>query len=207
MKNIFRSFLLKNPSMFLLSNLLHTRMKSVDGDLQSVHDLYASNTLINATAVDLGCGPSPKNMFRAHNFSGIDLYEDKDKRVEMVRLGFDPLPFSDNSIDYLTAYDVIEHIPRYSDLAEHGNTPFIFFMNECFRVLKKDGIFLSSTPIYPYLDAFQDPTHNNIITKDTFRLYFSKEKYEIAKHYGITADFSVEYQRMIGPLMIAVLKK
>jgi len=58
--------------------------------------------------------------------------------------------------------------------------PFIYFMNECYRVLKKDGVFLSMTPIYPYLGAFQDPTHVNIITVDTFTNYFSNQKFWIA---------------------------
>lgn len=207
MKSIIRSWALNNPTLFLLINLCFTRMKAVDGDLQSVHNLFINKNSTSTTAVDLGCGPFPKNLFNAVDVLGIDLYEDLNKRIKKVRLGFDPLPFADESIDYLTAYDVLEHIPRYADMHAHGNNPFIYLMNECYRVLKKDGVFLSSTPIYPYVDAFQDPTHNNIITKDTFRLYFSKEKYEIAKHYGITADFNVEYQRMMGPLLIAVLRK
>jgi SAM-dependent methyltransferase len=207
MKSLIRSLALNNPTMFLLINLCFTRMKAVDGDLQSVHNLFVKKNSTGTTAVDLGCGSSPKNMFNAANILGVDLYEDLNKRIKKVRLGFEPLPFADESIDYLTAYDVLEHIPRYADILASGNNPFIYLMNECYRVLKKGGIFLSSTPIYPYLDAFQDPTHNNIITKDTFRLYFSKQKYEIAKHYGVTADFHVEYQRMMGPLLIAVLRK
>jgi SAM-dependent methyltransferase len=207
MKSLLRSLARKKPSVFLFMNLLLTRMKAVNGNLQSVHNLFATQNLIDSTAVDLGCGPHPKNMFGADHLIGIDLYEDQKGRIMKVRLGFDPLPFADDSIDYLTAYDVLEHIPRYSDLITNGNAPFIFLMNECYRVLKKDGIFLSSTPIYPYIEAFQDPTHNNIITKDTFRLYFSKQKYEIAKHYGINANFQVEYQRMMGPNMVAVLRK
>ena len=85
---------------------------------------------------------------------------------------FEKLAFDDNSIDYLTAYDLLEHIPRYADLPKHGNVTFIFLMNECYRVLKPKGIFLSKTPIYPYLAAFQDPAHNNIMTVDTFKMYF-----------------------------------
>lgn len=207
MKSIIRSWILNNPTIFLLINLCLTRMKAVDGDLQSVHNLFIKKINTGTIAVDLGCGSTPKNMFNAVDVLGIDLYEDLNKRIMKVRLGIDPLPFTDNSIDYLTAYDVLEHIPRYSDILTNGNNPFIYLMNECYRVLKKNGVFLSSTPIYPYLEAFQDPTHTNIITKDTFGLYFSKQKYEIAKHYGITADFHVEYQRMKGPLLIAVLRK
>jgi len=80
-------------------------------------------------------------------------------------------------------------------------------MNECYRVLKVDGIFLSKTPIYPYLAAFQDPTHNNIMTVDTFKLYFSNKSDHIAKHYGITAEFKILYQSMLGAHLIAVLRK
>jgi hypothetical protein len=80
-------------------------------------------------------------------------------------------------------------------------------MNECYRVLKKDGVFLSMTPIYPYLGAFQDPTHNNIMTVDTFKLYFSEDKLDIATHYGITANFRIIEQKMYGQHLIAVLTK
>lgn len=124
-----------------------------------------------------------------------------------VRLGFERLPFEDDSVDYLTAYDVLEHIPRYAELPEYGNAPFIFLMNECFRVLKTGGIFLSMTPVYPFRAAFQDPTHNNVITVDTFKCYFSSEKLEIASQYGIDTNFKILLQRMRGQHLIAILQK
>ena len=73
-------------------------------------------------------------------------------------------------MDYITAYDLLEHIPRYGNLPDHGDAPFIFLMNEIFRVMKPGGVFLSITPIYPYLGAFMDPTHNNIMTATWARL-------------------------------------
>jgi len=63
------------------------------------------------------------------------------------------------------------------------------------------------TPIYPYMAAFQDPTHNNIMTVDTFTFYFSDEKFHITPHYGIIANFKIRYQRMLGQHLIAVLEK
>lgn len=63
------------------------------------------------------------------------------------------------------------------------------------------------TPIYPYLGAFQDPTHNNIMTADTFKVYFSNQKANIACHYCITAHFKMLYQRKLKEHMIAVLEK
>lgn len=207
MNEFLLKLLKKNPSLYLFVQLFRPRLKSLRGDLQSVHDEFSRSDQHGTVAVDLGCGPTPSNRFRADTLYGVDLYEDKESGVKNCRLGFQRLPFEDNSIDYLTAYDLLEHIPRYSESAENGGTPFIFLMNECYRVLKEGGVFLSMTPIYPHLAAFQDPTHNNIMTVDTFRLYFSKEKFEIAAHYGIVADFSIPYQRMFGQHLVAVLAK
>ena len=50
-------------------------------------------------------------------------------------------------------------------------------MNECFRILKKGGVFLSMTPIYPSWGF--SSLHNNIMTADTFRYYFSEDKISI----------------------------
>lgn len=207
MKKLINLIIQKNPTLYLFVELFRPRLKAVRGNLQSVHDAFLSVNNIDTIAVDLGCGSTPMNRFSAKKSYGVDLYEDKEKGVFKCHLGFEKLPFEDESLDYLTAYDLLEHIPRYSDNAEVGNTPFIYLMNECFRVLKKGGVFLSMTPIYPYLAAFQDPTHNNIMTIDTFQYYFSKEKFAIASHYGIHADFEIKYQRMLGPHLVAVLQK
>lgn len=193
--------------MYLFVQIFRNRVGAVRGTLESVHDKFAFADNSGTRAVDLGCGPAPKNLFRAETCFGIDLYEDESLNVAKARLGFEPLPFPDEHFDYVTAYDLLEHIPRYADLPTQGNTPFIYLMNEIYRIMKNGGVFLSMTPIYPYLGAFQDPTHNNIMTIDTLPLYFSNEKLEIAKHYGVATDFEIMYQKMLGQHLIAVLKK
>tara|TARA_B100000212_G_C27305375_1_gene503363 strand:+ start:90 stop:677 length:588 start_codon:yes stop_codon:yes gene_type:complete len=190
----------------LIARLLGSKISSFKMDLQSIHDLYLLDSRENTSALDLGCGPIPQNKFKANDVVGIDLVENKKEKVTKCKLGYEKLPFDKDSFDYLTAYDLIEHIPRFSEISENG-PPFIFFMNECYRVLKPGGIFLSMTPIYPYFGAFQDPTHNNIITVDTFKLYFSEKKYEIAHHYGITSNFKIIEQKMYGQHLIAVMTK
>ena len=207
MKKFIRSLIQKVPTLYLFVQLFRHRLKAVNGDLQSVHNQFSFTDNAETIAVDLGCGPNPMNRFNANKAYGVDLYEDNEEGVLKCRLGFEKIPFDDNSLDYLTAYDLLEHIPRYSDNSEVKNVPFIYLMNECYRVLRKGGLFLSMTPIYPYLGAFQDPTHNNIMTVGTFKKYFSNEKYEIAKHYGINTNFEIKYQRMLGQHLVAVLQK
>ena len=200
-------YLQKFPSMYAFVMLYRPSIGSVRGTLQDVHDRFRRETQNTTLAVDLGCGPYPQNRFSADISAGLDLVENKEKNVQRCRLGFEPLPYEDNSVDFLTAYDLLEHIPRYSDNDSIGNTPFIYLMNECYRVMKPEGVFLSMTPIYPYMGAFQDPTHNNIMTVDTFNRYFSKTKLDIAQHYGIKTNFEVIYRKILGQHLVAVLKK
>lgn len=206
-KIFLKLFIVDSPNRLAFTQLFLSKVDPYEIDLQSIHNLYIDNSKETKTSsLDLGCGFSPQNRFAADEVYGLDLVENKRKKVFRCKLGFEKIPFEDSSFDYLTAYDLIEHIPRFSD-SENSNNPFIQFMNECYRVLKKGGVFLSMTPIYPYMGAFQDPTHTNIMTIDTFKLYFSEEKYDIASHYGITANFKIIDQKMYGHHLIAVMTK
>ena len=197
----------KSPGLYLIRQIFY--ILSVPGkvDLQEVHNSYVATRVNRPTkALDLGCGPDPKNKFNADEYFGIDLERNKSKNILQCRLGYEKIPFDDNTFDYITAYDIVEHIPRFSDSKKIYN-PFIFFMNECYRVLKKDGIFLSVTPVYPFFGAFQDPTHTNIITIDTFRLYFSTDRLEITQDYGIDTEFRLLEQGMHGQHLVVVMSK
>ena len=208
--NIVLTFLSGKPILFFFYQLFYeeSRLKGLRKDkIQSVYDRYTKANNLGTISVDLGSGIEPSNPFGANQFSGIDVFNNDENKVIECRLGFEPLPFADNSIDYLTANDLLEHIPRYSDMADIGRNPFIYLMNECYRVLRKDGIFASVTPIYPYFGAFQDPTHNNIMTSNTFTLYFSDNKIMHASSYGINTSFKIRYQRISGQHLIAFLQK
>ena len=76
----------------------------------------------------------------------------------------EPIPFGDNTFNFCTAFDFIEHIPRIPYPESKKRLAFFELMNEIYRVLKPGEMLLHFTPAYPSKEAFQDPTYVNIIT-------------------------------------------
>ena len=143
-------------------------------------------------SLDLGCGEDPKNIFNADEIYGIDERELNKNNIKRADLAIEPIPYDDGFFDYVTAFDLIEHIPRvlYTPKKRY---PFVELMNEIYRVLKFGGIFYSQTPAFPHGEAWRDPTHINIITEQTFPLYFDSQQ-KIASMYGFKGAFKIESQ-------------
>jgi len=148
-------------------------------------------------SVDLGCGSNPRNPFNAERLIGVDCHPCNAEIIQ-CNIGFEALPFNDASIDFATAFDFIEHLPRFA-IRERPFNPFIDTMSEIWRILKPNAIFFAKTPAYPSAAAFQDPTHVNIITDQTVS-YFAKRPcldgalidpwgLELGKQYGFKGEF------------------
>lgn len=69
------------------------------------------------------------------------------ENVEFVQATVPPLPFADESFDYVVSFQVIEHIKRDRE-----------FVREVHRVLKKGGKFIVSTPNRP-MSLTRNPWH------------------------------------------------
>lgn len=156
--------------------------------------------------LDLGSGQTPRNEFGFRNVVGIDIEPSKDSAVLLADLSLGSIPVETASVDLVTAYDFVEHIPRWERTSAGTRYPFVELMNEIHRVLKPGGFFYSETPAFPKPEAFQDPTHVNIISEDTFRFYFCGKK-NWASNYGFSGKFKHHGQAWRGPHLLVLLEK
>ena len=152
----------------------------------------------SGTSLDLGCGNNPKNPFRLSHLYGIDIKVDQTNSSYCLAsdLAIQHIPFPNQAFDAITAYDFIEHIPRLV-YAPAQRFSFILLMGEIYRCLKPGGRFVSVTPAYPNPEAFQDPTHVNIITEETFPKYFCSP-YNWASLYGFETPFELIDQAWVS---------
>lgn len=160
----------------------------------------------NSTSLDLGCGRIPENIFNANKALGIDIVPSLNEDIYQCDLSRENIPFQDSFFEYITARDLIEHIPRQIYIGNNLHFPFIHLMNEIHRVLISSGILYMNTPFYPNIEAFIDPTHVNFITTETFKKYFC-EPLIYAERYGFVGAFKLERQFYSGNNLITILRK
>lgn len=158
-----------------------------------VQHLGLWDSLPGASSLDLGCGTRPRNPFHADHVYGIDIRSDTDHSVVSADLSVAPIPFPEEHFDFVTAFDFIEHVPRVIHIGASNRFPFVALMDEIHRVLRPGGIFFSKTPAFPSQEVFQDPTHINPITENTFPLYFCRQgsNRPWAHIYGFRGSFEL----------------
>lgn len=112
-----------------------------------------------------------------------------------------PWPWSDNSVEYVRAWDIIEHLPDK-----------IMTMNEIYRVLTPGGRAEIAVPTTDGTGAFQDPTHVSFWNRRSFLYYEAGNPYRerFANSYGIKARFRTVSERIDrsidGPRLTIILE-
>lgn len=151
--------------------------------------------------VDMGCGSNPRNPFGAEELIGVDILPDisvhsfQNFKYLQVLPG-EEFPIQDESVDSISGFDFIEHLPRGSSVETNL---FISFMNESSRILKRGGILLLVTPAFPSPAAFQDPTHVNFISVNTVDYFIGNQPEATKLGYGFNGSFTLVSQQWVGP--------
>ncbi len=109
--------------------------------------------------LNLGCGIDYRSSTDDVEWFNID-YNPKNKADLHLDLELVKLPFEDNSIDYIYANQIFEHIHNFVDL-----------MIEIHRVLAKDGTMFISVPLFPCEAAITDPEHCRFFTRSSFYMF------------------------------------
>ncbi|MCX6739602.1 MAG: class I SAM-dependent methyltransferase [Candidatus Parcubacteria bacterium] len=177
-----------------MKNILQEKAdKNLHGRLLYSVNFISDNDVADKEILDIGCGYGwcELNLLsrKAKKIMAIEL---TDKDLETIRQQIiDPklkvvtasacnLPFVDESIDTLIAWEVIEHIPK--------NTEDIMF-KEAHRVLKPGGRFYLSTPCSSFLTNLLDPAW-----------YFGHRHYSPGRlcNFASNQKFKVIETRVVG---------
>lgn len=171
---------------------------------------YCPTPRSGSTALDLGCGAIVQNPFDAEHLFGVDLCDIQNCNIKVADLNTEPLPFDSGQFNFVTAHDLFEHVLRVVIEQRKTRFPFIELMNEVDRVLASGGYLFSQTPAYPASEAFQDPTHVNFITANTFPYYFCTNNGTGRAHadlYGFKGGFELAAQCWSGCWLFTLIRK
>ena len=108
--------------------------------------------------INLGCGKTKKE-----GYIGLDVAPYADTQCDFEH---DNIPYDNNSVDEIISNHVLEHLRDAQNC-----------LNECWRVLKKDGVFKIKVP-YGLWDGASKPVHYQCITACWFDWLRRKDIYE-----------------------------
>lgn len=93
------------------------------------------------------------------------------------------LPFDDNSIDEIHAYEVLEHT------GSQGDYKFFFKQfSEFYRVLVPGGYIVGTSPCWDSCWGTADPSHKRILSRETF-WFLNQEIYTNSIGHNSMSDF------------------
>jgi predicted SAM-dependent methyltransferase len=145
---------------------------------KAINNMDNSNSLLSSKmiCVDLGCG-----IRKEEGFIGVDVFTGD--QVDVIANLNGHFPFPDNSVDFIKAHDVIEHLPDR-----------IHTMDEIWRICKADAIVDIFVPSTDGRGAFQDPTHVSFWNINSFMYYCQEFPLYLSgcqSQYGFKGEFSI----------------
>lgn len=87
-----------------------------------------------------------------------------------------PYPFEDNTFDEIHAVEVLEHCGR------QGDWRFFFAQfAELWRIMKPDGLFVATVPMWNSPWAWGDPGHTRVLPKEIFTFLDQRQYAEVGQ--------------------------
>ncbi|MEH2295226.1 methyltransferase domain-containing protein [Nostoc sp.] len=174
----------QNNGMLLIASkqedkqLIKLDQQKLDNKNKEIDTMNNSNSSTSSKVirVDLGCGTH-----KEEGFIGVDVIAGD--QVDVIADLNGHFPFPDNSVGFIKAHDIIEHLPDR-----------IHTMNEIWRICKPDAIVYISVPSTDGRGAFQDPTHVSFWNLNSFMYYCQEFPPYLAgcqSHYGFKGEFSI----------------
>ena len=138
----------------------------------------------NDTILDIGCGRGEwLSLLKENNFNAQGIELNRITSTILQERGFNIInenaltylnSLEDNSIGAITAFHVVEHLD-FPDLIE--------FLEEAYRVLKKNGVIILETPnpeniLVGSCSFYVDPTHKNPIPSQTLEFMLQNKGFK-----------------------------
>lgn len=111
--------------------------------------------------LNLGCG-----FMHLEEYVNVDKEEFFDPDIAMD-LNVLPWNFKDNEYQHIVAKDILEHLGTEKD-------SFVDIIKEMYRISENGAVWEVQFPHHRSDHAFDDPTHKNILTPNTFRIFDQK---------------------------------
>lgn len=115
--------------------------------------------------LNLGCG-----FLKLDGYVNVDRSDivKPDQTVDLNQL---PWPFEDEEFQHVVAKDILEHLGT-------KDVSFIDVVKELYRVSENGAVWEVEIPHHRCDHAYDDPTHRNVITPSTFKLFSQKHLME-----------------------------
>tara|TARA_R110002096_G_scaffold401880_1_gene598924 strand:+ start:14434 stop:15150 length:717 start_codon:yes stop_codon:yes gene_type:complete len=161
-ENILR---LENVKEITVSNRSYLVYLSFHRELNKVIQRYAKGRLL-----DIGCGNKPYEVWfkgLISEYIGCDIVQSSSNKVDVICQA-NNIPLESNSFHSILSTQVIEHVEDHQGM-----------VNEAFRLLKSDGYFILSGPLYWHLH--EEPYDFFRFTKHGFKYVLEKAGFEIVE--------------------------
>jgi len=125
----------------------------------------------------------------------VTLDFNKDHKPDVVHdLNRLPYPFKDDTFDEVHAYEVMEH------LSQQGSFRFFFKQwSEIWRIMKPNGFFCGTSPMWNSPWAWGDPGHTRVISAQCLT-FLSQPQYAMQVGKTPMTDYRFVYKADFEPL-------